>query len=305
MPRVSVVIPTFGRPALVVRAVRSVLAQTVRDIEVLVVIDGADPDTVAALAQVDDPRLRVIEREGKGGAGLARDSGADAAAGEWVAFLDDDDEWLPEKLERQLAIAPADGRAVVTTLFRVVTALGDRISPALPYDGRQQIDEWLFGRQTWLKGHEAMIQTSSLMVPRFLFNTLHFRDTAQHEEWEICIRAVKTLGYSFLTVPEPLVIYYAPQAGASLSKTYTLERSMAWADAVGDLLSPRAYSGFALTVASQVPSTGPRGPAMLGLVRAAFRKGAPTARQLFAFALIWGTPHGLRRRLRALKRGSA
>ena len=297
MSEVSVVIPTFGRPQLVTRAVQSVLAQTMRDLEVIVVIDGDDPATVSALAAIDDDRLRSIVRREKGGAGVARDAGAAASAGRWVAFLDDDDEWLPEKLERQLAAAP-DERCVLSTLFRIVSPIGERISPTLPYQGRQPIDEWLFGRHSWLRGGEAMIQTSALIFPRAMFDILNFRDVRQHEEWELCIRAVKQLGYRFVTVEEPLVVYYAPQGGPSLSKTYRLEKSMSWIDDMGDLVTPRAYSGFALTVASQVPSEGKRGPALARLLRVAFAKGRPTPRQLFAFVLIWLVPHDMRKRVR-------
>ncbi len=299
MPLVSVVIPTFGRAELVARAVRGVLAQTLHDIEVIVVIDGDDPATVAALDAIADPRLRHIAHTEKKGAGPARDTGADASTGQWVAFLDDDDEWLPEKLEKQLAAVP-DERSVVMTLFRIVAPVGDLIRPSLPYDDHQPIDEWLFGRHSWVRGGEAMIQTSSLMFPRALFDTLHFRDTRQHEEWEITLRAVKQLGYRFVTVPEPLVIYYAPSGNPSLSKTYTWERSMRWIDDVGDLVTPRGYSGFALTVASQVNLSSGRNRAFVTLLRAAFAKGRPTPKQLFAFALIWALPHDLRRRVRAL-----
>jgi glycosyltransferase involved in cell wall biosynthesis len=286
---------------MVVRAVHSVLAQTMRDFEIIVVIDGGDPATIAALETIADSRLRTIVRPVARGAGLARDAGADAAVGDWIAFLDDDDEWMPQKLERQLAVAPADRRAVLATLYRVVSAHGETISPLLPYDGRRPIDEWLFGRQTWLKAHEAMLQTSAIMVPRDMFRSLHFRD-AMHEEWEICIRAVKELGYAFITVEEPLVTYYAPLPNASaLSMTHRMERSMAWADSVGPLLSRRAYSGFALTVATQVPPSGPRWRAMVSAFKAAVLKGSPTPRQLFAFAGIALVPHSLRRRIRALR----
>jgi glycosyltransferase involved in cell wall biosynthesis len=270
------------------------------DIEVIVVVDGGDPATVAALERIDDRRLRVLVLPQALGAGRARDTGADAATGDWIAFLDDDDEWLPEKLERQLAAAPPGGKAVLSTLYRVVSSQGERICPALPYRGDQPIDEWLFGRQTWLRGHEAMIQTSALMVPRAMFQSLRFRDTRQHEEWELCLRAVKDLGHAFVTVREPLVIYHAPAPDAqTLSKSYRMELSMAWADHVGPLLTRRAYSGFALTVASQVPSSGARLPALGRLFTAAFAKGRPTAKQLFAFGLIVLLPHDLRRRIRA------
>ncbi|TMM39790.1 MAG: glycosyltransferase family 2 protein [Actinobacteria bacterium] len=95
-PRVSVVIPTRLRPALVPRAVCSALAQALTDIEVVVVIDGPDPDTREVLAAIADPRLRIVELERSGGAPAARNVGVDHARAAWTALLDDDDEWLPE-----------------------------------------------------------------------------------------------------------------------------------------------------------------------------------------------------------------
>src|SRR6266516_3190726 len=105
-PEVSVVIPTRMRPELVPRAVRSALGQTLREIEVIVVVDGPDPSTREALAEhAADPRLRIVELEASGGAPSARNVGAQQATAEWTALLDDDDEWLPEKLATQLELA--------------------------------------------------------------------------------------------------------------------------------------------------------------------------------------------------------
>src|SRR5215475_11016084 len=105
LPDVSVVIPTLARPDLVARAVRSALAQTVENIEVIVVIDGPDDETPPALAAIGDARLRVVQLAERGGAPNARNSGVRAALAPWTALLDDDDEWLPNKLEIQLDLA--------------------------------------------------------------------------------------------------------------------------------------------------------------------------------------------------------
>lgn len=303
MPQVSVVVPTFGRPELVTRAVGGVLAQTMGDLELIVVIDGDDPATVAALRSFDDARLRWISHTGKRGAGQARDTGADAARGQWVAFLDDDDEWLPEKLERQLAVAPADRRAVLMTLSRVATPYGDFVRPADPYRGDRPFDEWLFDRRTWFKGGQSFLQTSSLMMPRAMFDRLHFRDTRQHEEWELVIRAVKQLGYAVVTAPEPLVIHYVGEARPSLSKTYTWRRSIEWIDGLAGLVTPRARAGFLLTAIAQTAANSGDRSALLPLLREAFSGGRPTARQLFAFSLFWLLPEPTRRRARARLQG--
>ena len=102
---VTAVIPTRLRPALVVRAVRSALAQSYANLEVVVVIDGYDPETEAALGRIRDQRLRAIALTENAGASEARNIGVRAARGEWIALLDDDDEWLPGKIECQIKLA--------------------------------------------------------------------------------------------------------------------------------------------------------------------------------------------------------
>src|SRR5215475_1696049 len=82
-PEVSVVIPTRSRPDLVLRAVRSVLGQTMTDLEVVVVIDGPDPDTEAALETLGDPRVRTVPLDVSSGAPTARNIGVRAARAPW------------------------------------------------------------------------------------------------------------------------------------------------------------------------------------------------------------------------------
>jgi glycosyltransferase involved in cell wall biosynthesis len=101
-PPVSIIIPTYNRAALVQEAVASVLAQTWREFELLVVDDGSTDPTSEALAPYAS-RIRLLRRESRGGVSAARNTGIAAARGEWLAFLDSDDLWLPEKLAQQMA----------------------------------------------------------------------------------------------------------------------------------------------------------------------------------------------------------
>jgi glycosyltransferase involved in cell wall biosynthesis len=106
---ISVVLPTRNRLALLQRAVDSVLAQTYRELELIVVDDGSTDGTREWLAAHPEPRLRRLHRAGGQGAAAARNAGLAEARGEYVAFQDDDDIWLVQKLEKQLAALRAAG----------------------------------------------------------------------------------------------------------------------------------------------------------------------------------------------------
>lgn len=302
VPEVSVVIPTIARPALVVRAVESALAQTVRDLEVIVVIDGPDDATAAALARVGDPRLTVLSNPTPLHVGRTRNRGVAQARAPWVAFLDDDDAWLPTKLEKQLACA-GGADAIVTTLSRVVTPLAEYVWPRAVYDNRQPLDEYLFDRRSWFKGH-AFIPTPSLMMPRRLFDTLGFSERRQHEDWELLIRAVKQRGYRILTVPEPLVVVHAEDDRPGLSRRYDWRESLAWLDGLDGLITARAYSGFCLTILAPQPARHGQYGAFWPLLARAFRRGAPTVRQLALFAALWLVPMRARQLIRKLVQGA-
>jgi len=109
---VSAVIPTFDRSAVLVRAVESVLAQTLPVDEVIVVDDGSSDETRAVIAErFPDVRLESIAHAG---VSAARNRGIALATGDWIAFLDSDDEWLPRRLERQMeALDEAPGHRIV------------------------------------------------------------------------------------------------------------------------------------------------------------------------------------------------
>lgn len=295
MPHVSVVIPTYKRPEALIRAVRSALNQTFNDLEVIVVAEQDDPASVTAVASLGDARVRHVVNAERGGPGRARDAGLATSAGHWIAFLDDDDTWLPTKLEKQIAAARDDSNVILMTLSTVVTAAGSSVQPAAVYSGDEPIDEWLFGRRSWLKGGQSMLQTSSLMLPRALFDKLSF-GSSRHEEWELAIRAVKQHGYKLVTVAEPLVVYYS-------GNTYDWRKSVPWIESMKDVLTARAFSGFCLTVATKGLTPPDRNRAFLTFLRLGVRHGEPTARQLFAFALIWLLPDSVRHRIRAALRG--
>lgn len=101
-PTVSVVIPTYNRANLVSRAIQSVLNQTYQDFEIIVVDDASKDDTKIVVNNFNDDRIIYVQHEINKGGGASRNTGIKKAQGDYIGFLDDDDEWLPEKLEKQI-----------------------------------------------------------------------------------------------------------------------------------------------------------------------------------------------------------
>ena len=113
MPDVSIVIPTRNRSGMLAVALRSALSQRQVDFEVIVVDDGSSDNTAAMVAALSHPRVQLLRQEVSEGVSAARNRGVAVAAGEWVAFLDDDDLWAPDKLVRQLEATTAARRGWV------------------------------------------------------------------------------------------------------------------------------------------------------------------------------------------------
>jgi hypothetical protein len=209
MPKVSVVIPTCNRPELLKRAIRSVLAQTFQDFEIIVVDDGMKVRAKDAALGFSDPRIRYIENETSLGGGGTRNRGIDEAKGEYIAFLDDDDEWLPEKLKKQVK---ALEKAPLKTGFVMPSVLirkGNREEINYIEGGERDFSKITLRR---LKG----FLTSGLMVRREVLKEVGAFDTAfpSHQEIDLLVRiSQKYLG---IGIHEPLVINYFGTEGGHI-----------------------------------------------------------------------------------------
>ena len=299
----SVVIPTLNRPKLLLRAIDSVLRQTHQEIEVIVVVDRHDPDTVAAVRSADDPRLQLIVNPHSLTAAGARNAGADHATGEWIAFLDDDDEWLPNKLERQIAFASGRAPALVSCLSRVVTPTATYVQPQVIYDNSTPLDEYLFDRRSLFRG-PGFIQTSSYLLPRQLFDKVRFNVESPHDDWEFVLHLSKQAGARIETVPEVLVVLYFEEQRPSLtSRTSSWSASLGWLDSIQPIITRRAYSGFCLAVVGSRAAREGAYTALPELLYRAFRYGSPRLWHILPFLAYWLTPQGFQRQLRGFFRG--
>ena len=201
MSRVSVVIPTHNRSKYIERAIASVLAQTYADLEAIVVDDGSTDDTarvVEAYAR-EDSRIRLIAHEERKGAQAARNTGIFAATGQWIAFLDSDDEWLHDSLALRLQLAEKGRLSVVHSECYVV----NQGSTELRRFGHPSLQGWVY--QALLRKSGTLFP--SLLVSRECLQRIGYLDESilAYQEWETSIRLAKY--YQFGFVPEPTFIY--------------------------------------------------------------------------------------------------
>jgi glycosyltransferase involved in cell wall biosynthesis len=270
LPTVTAVIPTRNRPKLVVRAIESALAQHLSEIEVVVVIDGPDQATINALESIKDPRVITIGLERPVGGGEARNIGVRAGRGEYIAFLDDDDEWSPNKLSLQLELARrATARyPFVTCRLFAHRPTGDEIWPLRPMKPGESMSEYLICREASIRQGEGFIQTSTLLIPRSLMLEVPFKPgLARHQDWDWLIRASVHSGVEFLSIWQPLVTYHIDAARRSVSSGRSTSASLEWIDN-NDLITPKARAYF---YATQIAARCDAPPIMRTVIRNTFR----------------------------------
>jgi glycosyltransferase involved in cell wall biosynthesis len=201
IPLVSVVIPTYNRARLLPKAVGSVLSQTYTEFEVIVVDDASTDNTEEAINDIADERIRYIRHEENRGGSAARNTGIKAARGEYIAFQDSDDEWLPGKLEKQMTVfsdTPPEVGVVYTGFWRVSN--GERIY--IPGDDVKRKEGYIL--KELLRGN--FVTTPAIVVRKNCFEKVGLFDELlpRFQDWELTIRLARD--FQFRIINEPLVV---------------------------------------------------------------------------------------------------
>jgi len=199
-PAISVVVPAHNAADTVGETIESALRQTMGDLEVIVVDDGSSDDTGARVEAIADPRLRLVRQE-NGGAAAARNAGIRQARGEWVAFLDADDVWLPHKLEVQLAVLEANPG--VSAVQSGAYFVDDRLRPLEVRRCFQPDDSLL----TFLRFQNLPNAASTWVIQRGALERFGMFDAslAILEDWDISIKAARHCDP--ISIEEPLSLY--------------------------------------------------------------------------------------------------
>jgi len=210
-PLVSVVIPTHDGGAYLREAVESAAAQTLGDLEILVVDDATKDE--ASLRAVEampslDARVRLLRMPENAGVAAARNAGIEAARGELVAFLDDDDAWLPQKLEKQVEAMRATGCDVCYTAYAFMDEAGNAIRGAYRVPASIGFEGLL---------RENVIGCSTAVARREAVGATRMRGEYQHEDYVFWLELLRA-GRAAAGVDEPLMRYRVRAGGRSADK---------------------------------------------------------------------------------------
>lgn len=198
-PAVTVIIPTFNRASIVGRAIRSVLAQTCQDWELIVVDDASTDGTEQAVRNFSDNRIKYIRHDRNRRLSAARNTGIRCAQGKYVAFLDDDDEWLPEKLQKELEVfRNSDPEVGLVYTTKAILDEGGRVRMVRPAT-----------RSGWV--YDALLDSNFIGSPsritvkkEILDRLAGFDETLFNlEDYDLCLRVAKVS--KIACVPDCLV----------------------------------------------------------------------------------------------------
>jgi glycosyltransferase involved in cell wall biosynthesis len=217
-PLISVIIPSYNSARFVPQAVQSVLEQTYSPVEVIVVDDGSTDDTRERL-DLRNGRIRYIYQS-NGGLSKARNRGINEAHGDLIAFLDADDQWLPEKLQKQwqcLRVHP-DAGLVHTDIYRLYEPGGARVHK---YCDRERFSSYCYTEFFW---GNAVVPSTVLVTRRCLEEVGRFDEDihgASTQDMDLWIRVARHFPLSY--VDEPLVLYREHLTNASRNRRMMLE----------------------------------------------------------------------------------
>ena len=227
---VSVIITTVNRPFELKRAIQSVLNQNYENLELIVVVDGGSQDIISLLEQYS--QIRVISKVPNVGGAQARNVGISAASKEWIALLDDDDEWLENKLETQISslmrAKQKDGNIVSFTSLLTYANNQNYLFelPREKYSVGENVGNYLFklkfGR--W----NGWIQTSTIVASRKTFLDYPFDPfLPKHQDWD-WITNVYRQNIPIIHVDKALSIYHKSKKNKSVSQNPRWEFSLEW-----------------------------------------------------------------------------
>ena len=242
-PLISVIIPTYNRATTIEPTLLSVKAQEFTNFECIVVDDGSSDVALLEMkvAELNDARFRVVRRE-NGGGGAARNTGIDAARGDWIAFLDSDDLYLPTKLSVYSSLFSRCEPKTVLYSQNLVDRGVERkwVRPSRAIRSDEDVGEYIFVTNNF-------IQTSTIVLQAKFIKSVMFDPTLRKgQDLDLCIRLAAD-GALFEMVSSPQSIWIDQSELGRTSRHRGYEAPLAWLKQAAPLMTKRAVIGYRAT----------------------------------------------------------
>ena len=197
--KVSVIIPTYNRKHTLGRAIESIISQTIKPLEIIIVDDGSNDGTREWIKQ-EYPFIKYLNQNNSG-VSASRNRGIFSANGNWIAFLDSDDEWTPEKLERQLSILSSDKEAVFCHTNEIWIRNGTRVNQMRKHE---KYGGYIFEKCLDM----CRISPSSSIIKKEVFDHIGYFDESLIvcEDYDLWLRIAAH--YKILFLDQPLIKKY-------------------------------------------------------------------------------------------------
>lgn len=239
MEKVSIVIPTYNRAALLGRTLQSALQQTYEETEIIVIDDGSTDHTDEVIRSFQDQRVVYVRNLINVGSSESRNIGIDRASGEYISFLDSDDEWDPRKLEKQIDLIrqqqpTSDFLCYTQTLMTYQKKI---ITPVNEREEGQALTEYFFL-------NNEFITTIAMLFPRETIRRLRFKkDIKLFQDLDLCLRASR-LPCRFLFVKEPLCKWNCDPRWDRITMNHDGYTRFCWLETNFDFFTEKSLKGY-------------------------------------------------------------
>lgn len=229
--------PAYNAAKTIRASIQSIQGQTVQEWELIVIDDGSKDDTAAILADLSakDSRIRFLQNEKNSGASYTRNRAVELAQGEWIAFLDSDDLWMPEKLEKQLALATIYPDMVICyTASSFINDDGELYGYVMGAIERMTY-------RTLLR--KNLLSCSSVMIRSSIMKNIKMPGDQMHEDYYVWLKVLRQFGIAY-GINEPLLIYRLSSNSKSSNRVKSAKMLFNAYRAVGYSLVVSAFLTF-------------------------------------------------------------
>lgn len=238
LSKVSVIIPTYNRSETIERAINSVLNQTYQNFEILIIDDASVDDTSKVVGSIEDERIRYHKLSKNSGGGAARNKGIDLSEGDFVAFLDSDDEWQANMLESYIKRFHSldTQNAIIFSKLLMDNKVTEKVFPESIYQGGD-LSEYIFCKH-------GLVSTITLFMPKNVATNVMFKkDLVKHQDYDFVLRAYR-IGITFSMIEKVLAIWHNEKRTDRMGVKVEYEDSLKWLDDNKNLFTAESAKMF-------------------------------------------------------------